>query len=729
MVRSELVDPDGRYCIANVEHELAGDLENSLTLVNVYAPNNHKESLQFFTNLFGQIEQFNNSLGEQPEMVIAGDFNFIFDETIDCQNRKVSRDEKKLADYVSSKLYEFNLWDLVQASCELTNFTWRREHIRSRIDYMFATSQIAGKVGTFINKWQLLKTDHAALIVVLMDTADVTTGRSYQKLTYNDIKDKEDKEYVRNVILNAKREFIADWSPHNRLEYVKLMIRSSILSIRARRNREISELEKLKIELNYMENSPVLSNEMINEIEIIRTKIDRVEEYTEEQLRIKSGVKWREEGERSTKFFLNLINSKLKGCQAHKGFFDSNGKLLNSNDEITGHAMEFYSKLYSEQPASVSDNFFKHCTNLDQTNYDYIGTKISIQELRNTLKSCKDSTPGLDGIPYSYYKVFGDLLLPLVLDSWEYGISVGYLAPSHRQSCITIIPKAGKDTRFVRNWRPITMASCDLKIITKSLSLRMAKVLPSIIFESQMAYVPGRDISFNNRILSYIIENVENNDNEMIISFDAEKAFDSVSHAYLKEILLRYNFPKNFIDFFSLLYNSNSAVVQVNGHLSKPFEIRRGVKQGDALSCSLFILAMDPLLRNIEGNSNITPITITKLNKHIKLKTFAYADDIAVMTTNDNSITEIFVEYEKLYHCSGLRLNADKTEILSLSRHLNDHVNLSVSYLNENIYLTSTEKIKICGNYLLLNPYERYKTLQIGLILLKKCSETGLVEI
>lgn len=138
---------------------------------------------------------------------------------------------------------------------------------------------------------------------------------------------------------------------------------------------------------------------------------------------------------------------------------------------------------------------------------------------------------------------------------------------------------------------------------------------------------------------------------------------------------------------------------------------------------------MDPLLRNIEGNSNITPITITKLNKHIKLKTFAYADDIAVMTTNDNSITEIFVEYEKLYHCSGLRLNADKTEILSLSRHLNDHVNLSVSYLNENIYLTSTEKIKICGNYLLLNPYERYKTLQIGLILLKKCSETGLVEI
>ena len=71
----------------------------------------------------------------------------------------------------------------------------------------------------------------------------------------------------------------------------------------------------------------------------------------------------------------------------------------------------------------------------------------------------------------------------------------------------------------------------------------MAKVLPSIIHNSQKAYVPGRDINFNNRILSYIINNTENVD-DIIVSFDAEKAFDSVSHEYLQYALQKY-FSKN----------------------------------------------------------------------------------------------------------------------------------------------------------------------------------------
>ena len=73
-------------------------------------------------------------------------------------------------------------------------------------------------------------------------------------------------------------------------------------------------------------------------------------------------------------------------------------------------------------------------------------------------------------------------------------------------------------------------------MITKALSLRIAKVLPSIIHPSQMAYVEGRDINFNNRILSYSINNV-NNESDVLVSFDAEKAFDSVSHEYLRNLL------------------------------------------------------------------------------------------------------------------------------------------------------------------------------------------------
>ena len=93
------------------------------------------------------------------------------------------------------------------------------------------------------------------------------------------------------------------------------------------------------------------------------------------------------------------------------------------------------------------------------------------------------------------------------------------------------------------------------------------------------------------------------------------------------------------------------------------------------------------------------------------MQSLAFADDIAVVT-NQDSIGEIFKEYERLYHCSGLRLNADKTEILQLTRNYTQF-NTMVSYLNEDIELLNTERIKICGNHLLLDPKERYN-LNIG---------------
>ena len=194
----------------------------------------------------------------------------------------------------------------------------------------------------------------------------------------------------------------------------------------------------------------------------------------------------------------------------------------------------------------------------------------------------------------------------------------------------------------------------------------------------------------------------------MVISFDAEKAFDSVSHEYLRKFLQIYNFPETFISFFSLIYNNNSAVVQVKGHLSSSFVVERGVKQGDALSCSLFVLAMDPLIRNIEVNTCIEPLLLVNGNNQSKIKTLAYADDIAVVTKNVDSVNEIFREYERLFSCSGLKLNADKTEILKLSNNSISDATIRVRYLNDDVHLSTTDRIKITGNHLLLDREERY---------------------
>jgi hypothetical protein len=76
----------------------------------------------------------------------------------------------------------------------------------------------------------------------------------------------------------------------------------------------------------------------------------------------------------------------------------------------------------------------------------------------------------------------------------------------------------------------------------------------------------------------------------MLISLDDKKAFDSVSHDYIRETLKAYGFGDKCIQYFNTLHNGLSGKVLVNGFFSEKFNIVRGVKEGDALSCSLFIL-------------------------------------------------------------------------------------------------------------------------------------------
>jgi len=76
----------------------------------------------------------------------------------------------------------------------------------------------------------------------------------------------------------------------------------------------------------------------------------------------------------------------------------------------------------------------------------------------------------------------------------------------------------------------------------------------------------------------------------------------------------------------------------------------------------LFVLAIDPLIRNIYANNRIVGHAI---NNDI-IKVLSYADDVAAIVKDNQSAQEIFNEYERLYKMSGLKLNGSKTERLPL---------------------------------------------------------------
>jgi hypothetical protein len=202
---------------------------------------------------------------------------------------------------------------------------------------------------------------------------------------------------------------------------------------------------------------------------------------------------------------------------------------------------------------------------------------------------------------------------------------------------------------------------------------------------NQTAYLPGKQIQDNLRVIDIINKKANN---PIIAALDAKKAFDSVTHDYIRRVLKEYGL-EGFIPIFDLLYKDQRVDIAINNDVISGYEIKNGVKQGDSLSCILFILGMDPLVRNIENNAHIGRVEIPSC---VAPKILAYADDVTCITDSRRGLKQIFKEYERLSRASGLVLNADKTEILD-----RDSLTYSLKYMNEKHQVKGKAEVNING--------------------------------
>ena len=329
---------------------------------------------------------------------------------------------------------------------------------------------------------------------------------------------------------------------------------------------------------------------------------------------------------------------------------------------------------------------------LQKLQIDRINSEIIQDELLTTLKSCADSSPGPYGIPYSIIKLTWSIFGPTLTNSWKYALETGELTHSHENSYLKLLPKEGKDLKQLKNWRPITLSNCDFKIITKTLAKKLTEGVSSIINPNQTAYIKNRQITDNLHLLQYAIEkSTELNDGAMIVSLDAEKAFDSIEHWYIKAVLEKIGLSK-FNKIFNLLYRNQMVSIQLNKHQAGSYKIKNGVKQGDALSCILFILGIEPLIKNISDDPSITRLRTDGIAIP---KIVSYADDVACMVKpTDTNLQRIFDHYQTMTNTSGLKLNADKTEIITLKGNQDVY---DIKYNGSEFKISHSKHIKING--------------------------------
>ena len=106
------------------------------------------------------------------------------------------------------------------------------------------------------------------------------------------------------------------------------------------------------------------------------------------------------------------------------------------------------------------------------------------------VKSLKhNKSPGIDGLPGQFYKVFFPLFSEFLVDVYNESISEGELCESQKRSVLSMI---FKNMCLLKNYRPISLSTTDYK--AHILANRIKPILPDIINESQTGYVQGRSI-------------------------------------------------------------------------------------------------------------------------------------------------------------------------------------------------------------------------------------------
>ena len=149
--------------------------------------------------------------------------------------------------------------------------------------------------------------------------------------------------------------FLPTRPPHQQLDFIKLVIRTNVLEVRARNKVTNETIDLLKDELNSFKMYSTLNEQQITRFNYLRAKLYQEEGILAEKLRIMAGVKWIEEEERSTKFFLNSINSK-RAISTVDYLNSANGPINSMNDILT-FSKEFYSDLYAKHDTQALEGF------------------------------------------------------------------------------------------------------------------------------------------------------------------------------------------------------------------------------------------------------------------------------------------------------------------------------------------------------------------------------------
>jgi hypothetical protein len=313
---------------------------------------------------------------------------------------------------------------------------------------------------------------------------------------------------------------------------------------------------------------------------------------------VKSGLRYKLEGERPTKYFSALVKKRAEKSALTSLVVDRNGDkvTLSTIEKMLEEVSDIYASLYSDkltrsQKSKAAEYLKANCKRkLSKRESQFCDEPIKREELDAAIKKLPSGkAPGIDGLPADFLRHFWNLLSCDFLAVLNKSFASGSLPETMQMSNVTLIFKKSS-RQDIRNYRRISLLCTDYKIIAKALAQRMKLVLPSIIHEDQTGLLNDRYIGENITIFldvqEYLLKTVKPG---LAFLADWEKAYDLADCSFLKENLCQFGFGPQFVQRFFVLHAGSVCKVILKSFLKDTFRIFSGVRQGCPLAPLLFM--------------------------------------------------------------------------------------------------------------------------------------------
>jgi len=397
----------------------------------------------------------------------------------------------------------------------------------------------------------------------------------------------------------------------------------------------------------------------------------------------------------STKLIYRLLKNK-DNQQEINYYIDSSStpnKLILNPKEIKNFIEQKYISTFNNSSTKKDISFWTKCIPKIPSNYS-ININFSKDNIIKTLSTRQNSAPGPDSIQFDifkYLKKHNSSIFTHISYLYQKMFELNFIPEIWKEGTTTLIPKT--DNITINNWRPITLLNTLYKGFTLILNSILQKSLTDndIIPQEQCGFNKNQDTSI---AISSFIETIKsthfNNIPLHCIFIDFKTAFDSVQHWVIEDILNHIEINHNLKNtILNLMSNSYTRIKTIDG-LTNKIDLKTGVKQGDPLSPTLFLLYLLPIQWVLKI---FLPKTIHNYN-HL-----CYADDMILLSHDRQTINSLFLYVTSYATYTNMQINEKKSAYSYTNDLLQSPLSISIPNLNQQLISLKLNTLLSYHNY------------------------------